>query len=365
MMRVLLISPALRLLLSALLLWIGLRLMWIALASGPVPMVTTVPGWSLPPAPTIEDIQSSTLVEPILPAARGYTEQHSVAAAPPELASIETNSLTADPGKKLRMASMTPAGGGTLNGFQASQMHLLSHLLRRPAPQRSWEGFVGTPFAAQSGLTVSPSRWRGAAWAVWRQGSSPSALLPTLGGSQAGVRLAWAANEELELYGRVTVNPGRQRRPMAAEAAAGLAVRPSPRSAFALLVERREPLSPAAGRGRFVAALAGGGTVALSPRLQLDGYGAAGVSGMSRPQPFAEGSVRAARALGSYGPVDTEVGIGAWAATQTGAHRLDVGPTIAARLPDQRTRVAVDWRQRVAGTAAPGSGVAVTMGLDF
>ena len=56
------------------------------------------------------------------------------------------------------------------------------------------------------------------------------------------------------------------------------------------------------------------------------------------------------------GPV--EIGGGAWGAAQPGAARLDAGPQSSYRLPVRRAnlRLAADWRFRVAGDAAPGSG---------
>ncbi|MDB5738415.1 MAG: hypothetical protein JWO65_2083, partial [Sphingomonas bacterium] len=44
-----------------------------------------------------------------------------------------------------------------------------------------------------------------------------------------------------------------------------------------------------------------------------------------------------------------------------------VGPSAVLRLPIEGRTVAValDWRQRVTGDAKPGSGVALTLGIDF
>ena len=45
-------------------------------------------------------------------------------------------------------------------------------------------------------------------------------------------------------------------------------------------------------------------------------------------------------------------------------YRVDVGPRVS--MPVGRgMRVHVDWRQRVAGSAAPGSGPALTLAADF
>ena len=57
----------------------------------------------------------------------------------------------------------------------------------------------------------------------------------------------------------------------------------------------------------------------------------------------------------------------AWGGAQKQAARLDIGPTasVAFRLGEARARIAVDYRLRVAGHAAPASGPAVTFSAGF
>lgn len=57
-------------------------------------------------------------------------------------------------------------------------------------------------------------------------------------------------------------------------------------------------------------------------------------------------------------------GLGVWGGYQPGLYRVDAGPRISMRV---RSNVSVhfDWRQRLAGTAEPGSGPAVTLGANF
>jgi hypothetical protein len=52
---------------------------------------------------------------------------------------------------------------------------------------------------------------------------------------------------------------------------------------------------------------------------------------------------------------------------QPGISRLDIGPEIQVRLPLPQggARLSVEWRERVAGDALPGSGLAITLGADF
>ena len=61
------------------------------------------------------------------------------------------------------------------------------------------------------------------------------------------------------------------------------------------------------------------------------------------------------------------VGAGLWGGAQPGVSRIDIGPQIVARIAVAETslRVSAEWRQRVAGDAAPASGPSVTVGFDF
>ena len=52
---------------------------------------------------------------------------------------------------------------------------------------------------------------------------------------------------------------------------------------------------------------------------------------------------------------------------QRGAARVDIGPSAGLVVPvgASAVRVTLDWRQRIAGDAAPGSGPALSIGSDF
>ena len=58
-------------------------------------------------------------------------------------------------------------------------------------------------------------------------------------------------------------------------------------------------------------------------------------------------------------------GLGVWGGAQPGVYRVDAGPRITHARAQQRASVHLDWRQRLAGNAAPGSGPAVTLAGDF
>lgn len=222
------------------------------------------------------------------------------------------------------------------------------------------------PPMRQSTTGAPASRWSGSAWLFLRGDSGAGrGLAPggTLGGSQAGLRLAYRLNRDtrrpLTLSGRVYLPV---ERPRGSEAALGVDWKPFAHLPVHILAERRERLD-AEGRSDFALTLYGGGEKRLlRGRLRLEAYGQAGIVGVEKRDLFADGSVRAGTPIGPL-----EIGAGAWGGAQPGAARLDVGPQLSARLPLGRTgvRATAEWRFRVAGDAAPGSGPALTVSTDF
>jgi len=205
----------------------------------------------------------------------------------------------------------------------------------------------------------APSRWSGSAWAIGRLSGAAGEVLggSQLGGSQAGARLAYALGEgrRTALFARVATpleGPGRE---------VGLGVEFRLMPGLRVLAERRVALD--GGRGGPSASLVGGVGPLPVAGLRLEAYGQAGAVRRGRTEPFADGAARLARPLG--GGVD--LGVGAWGGAQRGAARLDLGPSVGVRLPvaGRAVRVTLDWRQRVAGNARPGSGPALSAGLDF
>ncbi len=198
-----------------------------------------------------------------------------------------------------------------------------------------------------------------------RQEAGTGGLAPggTLGGSQAGGRLAYRLNADarrpLAVAARLYVP---LERPQGAEAALGLDWQPIARLPVHLLAERRQRIGRE-GRSDFALTLYGGGERRiLGGRVRVEAYGQAGVVGVERPDLFADGAIRASTPIG---PV--EAGAGAWGGAQPGATRLDIGPQASIRLPIGRTaiRASAEWRFRVAGGAAPDSGPAITLSTDF
>nr|WP_246352457.1 hypothetical protein [Sphingomonas xinjiangensis] len=209
-----------------------------------------------------------------------------------------------------------------------------------------------------------PDRWSAAAWAVARSGTGLGAAPggSQLGGSQAGVRVAWllSPSARLAVFGRVTA-PLRGR---GAEAALGLDWQPT-KAPLRLVVERRAGLDGI--KAGFGAGVVGGTDHAVAPGFRLETYGQAGIIQRTRLEPYADGAARLTRQLAASGAARLSIGGGVWGAAQRDANRLDIGPSVTLTLPvaRQTMRLALDWRQRIAGEARPGSGIALTLGSDF
>lgn len=214
------------------------------------------------------------------------------------------------------------------------------------------------------------SRWSGYGWIFARgDGGRPSlASGGQLGGSQAGVRLAYRIAElgpgSLALAGRASM-PLRER--SGAEAAIGIDWKPAAKLPLRLSIERRIAIG-AEGRNAWSAYAAGGFYRAGFPGgTEVDGYAQAGVVGVRSRDLFADGALRIGRPIALPAGKRLVVGAGAWGAAQPGAARLDIGPRAALSLPVGGTTVtgAAEWRIRVAGDARPGSGAAFSLAADF
>ncbi len=205
-------------------------------------------------------------------------------------------------------------------------------------------------------VAAPDSRWSQTGWLLLRGGTTASTAAPQLGGAQLGVRVARALDDR----GRLAVSlrlvsalPARER-----EAIAAVEWRPRALP-LRVLVERR--VGAAGLRGGWGLGAAGGvSDRALSHGALLDGYVQAGV--IERRGGYADGAVSLERPVSRRGEATLRLGVAAWGAAQRGVERLDVGPTATLRLG--RARATLAWRARVAGDARPGSGAALTIGID-
>ncbi|MDV5821996.1 hypothetical protein [Sphingobium naphthae] len=227
------------------------------------------------------------------------------------------------------------------------------------------------PFAAPPAAqaTQTPAdRWQTSAWLLLRPNGAndvQAATVGRLGGSQAGLRIDYAlaprSPHRPAVYGRLT---SALQKPAAPEAAVGLAIRPLPALPVSIGVERRIALGDGA-RNAMAAVVAGGfGPIDIAPGLQAEAYAQAGIVGFNRRDAFVDGR------FALFKPIDgTPVKLGGAISggAQPGVSRLDIGPEIQVRLPLPRTaaRLSIEWRERIAGDAAPSSGIAITLAADF
>jgi hypothetical protein len=217
-----------------------------------------------------------------------------------------------------------------------------------------------SPNMALPGSPAPPRRWSASLWAVLREGRQT--LLPggQLGGTQAGVRLLRRLDSRGNVAASLRLSAPSQG--IGRELAVGIDWRPLRHVPIRLLVEQRLALD--AGQDAPAALVAGGiGPRSVAPGIVLAGYAQAGAVARARIEPFADGAVRASMPLTPA----IDLGLGLWGGAQRDAQRLDIGPTLGIALPvaDRRVRLSFDWRQRVAGRAAPDSGLALTLAGDF
>ena len=223
-------------------------------------------------------------------------------------------------------------------------------------------------------------RWSGDGWLMWRQGgvgyNLPGAGLPgasltsgAYGGSQAGLvlryRLAPSSALRPTLYLRASTG---LHYPRGEELAAGFALRPLGKIPVAVMGEGRVTRTTNGTVVRPAIAVVSELPPAKLPLgLRGEAYGQAGWVGGKDQTPFIDGQARIEKPVVRSGAIELRLGAGAWGGAQKGASRLDIGPTATLDLPigPVGSRLSADYRFRVSGNAAPGSGVAVTLSAGF
>jgi hypothetical protein len=237
---------------------------------------------------------------------------------------------------------------------------------RAALPLRVGDPGRGEPFWMQRPL----ARWSLGGWLYLREGSHGASGAigagSQLGGSQAGLRLAYGFGDDgrLRAYGRATIAV---RQPEQRELAFGTAFAPVRHLPVDIAIEQRVAIGRE-GRTALAAMVTGGvSDVSLPAGFALDAYAQAGIVGARRRDGFADGALVVDRRLGDDDRSPLRFGALAAGAVQPGVSRIDVGPRLTLRLPDvgRGSRIALDWRQRVAGNARPESGLALTLATDF
>ncbi len=248
--------------------------------------------------------------------------------------------------------------GGEVGSTADAEARNVASPASADSPAASEHRPIIPPAPAALAPVRGPSRWSGSAWAfIHGGGQNGLASFGQLGGSQAGARILFRPAAELPLA--IAMRVSRPIEDKGAEAAIGVDWQPAPAIRFA--VERRIRIERG-GRDAWSAFAAGGVYDRRIAGLRLDGYAQAGIVGARSRDLFADGALRIGR---EFGPVT--IGAGAWGAAQPRVERFDLGPSAVARLPVPGATIsaAIDWRFRVAGDARPGSGPALTIGVDF
>lgn len=202
------------------------------------------------------------------------------------------------------------------------------------------------------------------AWALLRAqspgiaGARSLASGGSLGASQAGSRLTYNFTRQISATLRTTSDVGRR----GGEVAGGLRVQPVAGIPLWIDAERRQRVGRFGG-GRSAFALffeAGVYDRPMPLHFVLDSYLQGGIVGVRKRDKFIDGALTLTR------PVYKQfsAGFGVWGGAQPGLYRVDAGPRVSMRVR-KNLRVHFDWRQRLAGNAAPGSGPAVTLAGDF
>lgn len=151
-----------------------------------------------------------------------------------------------------------------------------------------------------------------------------------------------------------------------AEIAAGISLGPTAELPIEIIVERRLRRGTARDAWAFLAA-GGVSDRPLSSDLRLSLYGQAGIVGLTRRAAFVDGAARIEHPLPLSPGADIRSGLTVAGGAQPGAARFDLGPHVAFHpyIGGRPFRLALEWRQRVAGDAQPGSGPAITFGADL
>lgn len=246
-----------------------------------------------------------------------------------------------------------------------------------PAPGTAGEeqlaasGLAMTPLTGIAGRLVNNRRLSVDSWMFLRQ---DSASVPTgIGGSYGGSQSGFVARYDLA--------PGSRFQPRAylrasralaglqdSEIAAGLSVRPLANVPVSVSGEMRFYRTPSGEEFRpAVYAVTHFPPQSLPWGMQGETYFQGGYVGGQYATPFIDGQLRVDREFIRMGRFALRGGGGAWGGAQKGAERFDIGPALSLHFGDGRfnSRLSLDYRFRVAGDAAPGSGAALTLSAGF
>ncbi|MGL5838412.1 MAG: hypothetical protein ACRCY3_07925 [Sphingorhabdus sp.] len=202
-------------------------------------------------------------------------------------------------------------------------------------------------------------------WRLSNGGQKISAPTGQYGGSQTAVIVGYDLKGKpgrgAAIVGRIAATPNYG----AKEIALGLRLQKPAALPLSITAERRIRSD---GKDDWAAYAAGGiDTVRLPARFSLNAYAQAGWSTGKDGGGFFDAQARALRPAFSIGSIPVRIGAGLWAGGQKDLHRFDIGPTLATEIDTDLAKFdfRLDWRQRVAGNAAPKDGLALTVTTGF
>ena len=325
-------------------------------------VATVVGGWTAARVfllwPTIDSVPA--LIHALAPPALAATAPDVSAGSPILMRGATVTRSKPSAAARIGAASSpgAPRRAAVLAPPVALALALADHATVGAVPVQGWPGY-------RAPVAPHRSRLSGSAWVLLRGAGGKGSLgglgASQLGGAQAGLRLAYALDTRHRLA--LTARLSGALRERQREAAIGVAWQPS-RLPIQLVVEQRIALD--GGRsGPAIGAIGGLNPTPIVAGFRLELYGQAGA--ILHRGAFTDGSARLARPLAALGPARLDLGIGAWGGAQRGAARADVGPSLGVAVPiaSHQLRLTLDWRQRVAGSASPGSGPALSLGTDF
>jgi hypothetical protein len=361
--------------------WVGARAaLWdgsVVAAAQPEPQKLVAPkaqaGKSADPSPIRQSRRPRNMAEPLAPPTLTPPAAPLIA---PTLTPPLRESLPVAPATQA--AQQAPMPPKVAAGHQELLFVGMSMLPSDPAvamaPPRP--AFPLPPAVKQAALP----HWSADAWLLLRSGGNafnapgaglPGAVIPTgfYGGSQGGLVLRYFLapgsrfNPALYLRGSSGLEY-----PRGEEVAAGVSFRPVPGLPVRLMAEGRVTRTVTGTIVRPAAAI-----VSELPPKKLplgtrgEAYIQAGYVGGRGSTAFVDGQARVEHPLIHASNFELRAGGGAWGGAQRGASRLDVGPTatVTFRLGPTNTRLSADYRWRVSGNAAPGSGPVVTLSAGF
>lgn len=316
---------------------------------------------------------------PVFPASRSVTAFSPTMTVPPRfgqrpLPSSYAPPLLRAPSRAALVPRVVPGQLAAPVGLHVSAAHQLlwmEALARLPLPSGA---LAAAAPAAPAVPTYRDARWSADGWLLLRPGGQATPVagfMPaTYGASQAGAvvryRLAPQSPHRPTAYLRVSaaLDGVRDR-----EAAVGLSARPVAGVPLVAAAEARVSQQQTGTKLRPAAFV----YTELPPfglplRARGEFYGQAGYVGGDFATAFVDGQLRVDHGVTRLGSGELRAGVGAWGGAQKGASRLDFGPTAVLGMPITGTasaRLALDWRFRVSGNAAPASGSALTLSAGF